>query len=305
MGEIYSAVLIISDDPEMNHLHWRRLVRLGTIPSAVFIVAAALFLHQSPFFLAEAGQQTAASQVLEQMRRDNGLPSERVDFRSPEREGRLDMSFESQLRKLWRGPLFPTTLILMCSCFNLNFAFYGGLYAFPTVLPTLAGAEQVSAGLQLVLGSLCSLSGALLGGFLGASFRRKPMIKVLWLVLVCCLILFAVGATHDGRVCVVLWHIGYYGMKIMTSSQFVVTYVYTSEVYPTSIRTTGCGFAFASGRLAAMLAPLAFEKLTALTGSYGAFFYVMAGSCLLNLLVIDFLPVETFNSALADSIKED
>lgn len=38
-GEIYAAILIMSDDIDMVDLHWRRLIVLGAVPSLGFGVS--------------------------------------------------------------------------------------------------------------------------------------------------------------------------------------------------------------------------------------------------------------------------
>mmetsp|Transcript_45453 Transcript_45453/g.72551 ORF Transcript_45453/g.72551 Transcript_45453/m.72551 type:complete len:150 (+) Transcript_45453:2-451(+) len=102
-----------------------------------------------------------------------------------------------------------------------------------------------------------------------------------------------------------LYHAGYYGIKCFVSVGFIVVYIYVCEVYPTAVRTTGTGISLAAGRSAAMLSPLIYEKMTELSGTFSTFFYVAAALCILNLLVIDLLPYETFESSLKESIDDD
>ena len=48
-------------------------------------------------------------------------------------------------------------------------------------------------------------------------------------------------------------------------------YAYTGEVFPTHIRTTGCGVASAIGRLGAMVAPILVGYLFPISGFLGVF----------------------------------
>merc|ERR1740129_326441 len=44
IGEAFSAILLIVDDPTLKHLHWRWLLRMGAIPSLCFCIVAYMFL---------------------------------------------------------------------------------------------------------------------------------------------------------------------------------------------------------------------------------------------------------------------
>lgn len=313
IGEVYSAILLMLDDPTLQHLNWRRLLQLGSIPAVVFWVLASFFLQQSPFYLAETGQHQEAKEVLESMRRDNCLPIGSVQFATPsveveaEDEG-LDM--RSQWREICRGPLLLTTAIMSFTCFAVNLVYYGTLYAYPNVLPILEATTtgtgtillSTSSAVQLMAGALWELPGTALSIFFGLYMRRKPSLKLAILITVVALLLFVGGAA--GPFGTVGWHIGYYVSKCMICVAFGVAYLYVAEVYPTKVRTTGCSVNIAFGRLGATISPLVFEQLQKMTGSYAAFFYVIAGALFSSLLLVDFLPIETYNTALANSIGE-
>mmetsp|Transcript_68405 Transcript_68405/g.108560 ORF Transcript_68405/g.108560 Transcript_68405/m.108560 type:complete len:216 (+) Transcript_68405:1-648(+) len=196
-------------------------------------------------------------------------------------------------------------------CFVLNFVYYGCLYAFPQILPTLHGNtltvhHHTSAGMELLIGALWEIPGIALGCFFGMFFQRIPVMKFYLLLTASMLIMFVGSATGgSGSLPIVLYHIGYYGIKCFVMIGFIVVYIYVCEVYPTAVRTTGTGISLAAGRSAAMLAPLVYEKLTELSGNFSTFFYIGAALCVINLLMMDFLPYETFESSLKESIEDD
>jgi putative MFS transporter len=310
LGEVYSALLILLDDPTMEHLDWRWLLRLGALPSLLFGAAASLFLMQSPYFLAQNGQYNEAREVISIMSRDNCLPSGfPVDFAQPRPEPLSeDDGFFSQWRKLGSAPLMTTTVIMSYMGFVLNFVYYGTLYAFPNLLPSLKyeAIPASSVGIQLLVGACWELPGIVLGCFFGMYVPRKPVMKTYCLVVFCCVLTFVMGATGgSGWFARFAWHAGYYGMKCLIQSGWIVAYMYICEVFPTSVRATGSSFIFASGRLAAIVSPLIYEKLQDWTGSFAAFFYVLATLLAINLLVVDMLPYETFNMALSNNIDEE
>jgi len=88
------------------------------------------------------------------------------------------------------------------------------------------------------------------------------------------------------------------GARMGYSGAFLATYVYTPEVYPTSVRTTGLGAASALGRIAGMLtdhvAVLGHTSLVIPVVIYG----VVA---LISATAAWFLPIETGGAQLSDS----
>ncbi|CAJ1409257.1 unnamed protein product [Effrenium voratum] len=145
LGELYSASLLMLDDPSLQKLDWRRVIALGAIPSAILFIFSALFLHQSPTFLQMKGRHADAVQVLESMRHDNSAPDISVDFRlQPQNAPQLGFieTFYRQSKVIMSNKLLVPTLVTMFTCFELNLAYYGCIYAFPQVLSDLV-AEQL------------------------------------------------------------------------------------------------------------------------------------------------------------------
>lgn len=242
------------------------------------------------------------------MSRDNCLPVvTTVDFAEPMVQRREEESSTGEWRKIGSGPLLITTVIMAYTCFAVNLVYYGSLYAFPQILPTLSASsgDSVSAGFQLLLGALWELPGIALACIFGSCMPRKPVLKIYCLATCCMVVLFVSGATGgDGQLATVAWHVGYYGLKCWIQCGWIVAYIYVTEVYPTSVRTSGTSINFAAGRVAAIISPVVYEKMNEATGSFAAFFYVLAASLMINLLILDFLPYETFNRALAMDIDE-
>lgn len=300
-GEIYSASLILADDPQLKQLHWRRLLQLGAIPSALFAVAAALFLLPSPSFLAIHGKNEAAKGVLDIMKKDNGVPSVSTAFQAvpPVRLSRSEFGY--QLKKLFNRSYWSSTVITGLTCFGLNIVYYGCLYAFPQILPDLQGGG--TAGLQLLVGALWEIPGNAAGILFGMCMPRKPVIKLYLVLMSISLMCFIFGVNmQHSAMSQVIYQGGYFGIKAVACIGYVVTYQYAGEIYPTEIRATGVAFCIGSGRLGAMIAPIVFETVQDKFGSYIGFFYILAAFCVLNCVLIDFLPYETSDMLLKDRL---
>jgi putative MFS transporter len=313
-GEIYSGLLLFFDDPNLLNLHWRSLLVLGAIPSFVFGVLAYFFLYQSPLHLACCGQLRETREVLAAIRRENRREHLPVDFRrtSDARQGGapeekpVEVSLLQQLAIIVGRQLFGTTMIVGFSCFILNLIFYGCLYAFPQIMTEvdMGGAPAVN----LIVGALWEIVGYVITYFVAVSRDRIPVIKVYLCLTAISLVLFILGAPRAGGadsswIWTVFLYAGYYGIKFFPAIGFIVIYVYANEVYPTAVRASGSAFVLASGRLAAILAPVLYEAVLDATGHFVYCFWGIVALTLTNLLLTFFLTVETAGRTLQDQLE--
>jgi MFS transporter, putative metabolite:H+ symporter len=140
-----------------------------------------------------------------------------------------------------------------------------------------------------VLGVLGSLTCALLVDKVG----RKPIINVSFLL--CALSLAAAGVFHDQSVYVVA---ACCALALgLLACGFITAYVYTPELYPTSIRAFGCGVGGAWLKLAAIFAPTLVSKAM-IGGNLSVAFYLIAVMPFLAALVVHFLGIETKGKVL-------
>jgi len=304
-GEMYSAWLILADDPDLKHLHWRRLLQLGAIPSALFAVAAAIFLLPSPSFLAIHGEHEKAKATLEVMKADNMMDARvSTDFQAVPPVRLSGREFGYQLKTLFNRNYRSSTMVVALTCCGLNIVYYGCLYAFPQILPELQGGG--SAGVQLLVGAFWEIPGNAAGIFFGMCMPRKPVMKLYLILITISMVMFVLGVTiTTSWMSQAMYHGGYYGIKIVGPIGFIVTYQYAGEIYPTETRATGTSFCIGSGRLGAMLAPLIYECLQDIFHTYTGFFYFTCAFCVLNCMLIDILPWETSDMLLKDRLMRD
>lgn len=299
LGEVYSCLLLWFEDPYMQQLNWRRLLLLGAAPSAVLGVIAYFFLLPSPSYLAVSGDYDGTKKVLHAMARQNGVQLESAEFKPVKQAERSGM--EKYLRPLsivFSRRLLYSTLATCYSCFVMNCVFYGCIYAFPQVVTTVEmGPNPV---MTLLLGALLELPGTVLGVVCGMLWPRKPTMLLGFVLTSLSLIAFGLGAAGGSSYDQLLLHSGYFGIKVFACIDFIIVYQYATEIYPTEARTTGTATCIAGGRLGGIVAPIIFEHLLEATGSFVTFFYVIAALCVVNMVLIAFLPVETFGKKLED-----
>mmetsp|Transcript_616 Transcript_616/g.1514 ORF Transcript_616/g.1514 Transcript_616/m.1514 type:complete len:512 (+) Transcript_616:119-1654(+) len=303
VGEMYSALLILCNDPQMIHLDWRWLLRMGAIPSAVFGLLAFMFMKESSLFLACCGRHDETRIVLESMRSDNSRPDCAVQFK-PHRALAGDVSaqevIERQLGIVFGRRFLLTTVIVIYSTFVLNFTYFGCLYAFPQILSESLGG---SPAMNLFIGAIWEMFGYIFGIFCSIRLARKPVMRLYLGLIIISLACFTYASSVAQRrwPTQLLLYVGYYGIKFFPGVGFNVIYTYASEVYPTVARTSGTAIALAGGRVASTVAPMVYEGVVSLAeGRYTVYFLLILCMCLVNLLLVQALPYETAGALLED-----
>jgi len=306
VGEIFSAVWILLDDPTMQHLHWRLLLTLGSIPAVIFCILCAMYLNESPVYLAHAGRVADAQTVLEVMKRENDADEVPIKLSPSERaatqEDRSCRSIVMEQTSLVFGKeLRLTTAIAILSCFVLNIGLSSMAYALPQLLSDIF---KGSAGAELLIGSIWEFPGILFGLIMGLTIPRKRAMKVYLGLLAMALVAFPFGAQvveHQWWSDILLYF-GYYGIKCFIFTGCVTVYMYVVEVYPTEIRATGAAFTLGTGRIGAICGPLVYESINTHMG-FQSFFWGLALLAVVNALMVDLLRIETFGMLLKDTVQ--
>merc|ERR1719195_182976 len=81
------------------------------------------------------------------------------------------LSLRDSMSIVWGSRLRFTTTVVCFSCFVANFLYYGGVYSFPQILPSLGFA--VLPAFSLFLGAVFGLVGSLVTLWTMHTFNRK------------------------------------------------------------------------------------------------------------------------------------
>jgi putative MFS transporter len=174
----------------------------------------------------------------------------------------------TRLRQLWARPLRRATVGLWLTWFGINFAYYGAFIWLPTLL-VQRGYPLVRSFEFTLLITLAQLPGYAVSAWLIERWGRRPTLATFLAGSALAALFFAAAdstATILAAGCLLsFFNLGAWG----------ALYAATPEVYPTSVRATGAGWAAGFGRLASILAPLAVPAVVARSGQ-GAVFAVFA-----------------------------
>jgi putative MFS transporter len=228
---------------------WRWLFLAASFPAFLaFFVRRTL--PESPYFLARRGRDKEAAEVLTEI---TGKPVEEGDFSVPEER-------ESSARELveprWRGRATTTALIWIA----LNISYYGLFLWLPFVLQAEKNFS-INVYLLLALSALSQFPGYGAAIWLVERIGRKPTLAAFLILGGVSAYAFAV-ADSQGVYVTALFFVGFFNL-----GAWGAVYPYTSELFPTRLRSTAFGVMEGVGKTAAIAGPYIFGNLKDATGS--------------------------------------
>ncbi|XP_013389975.1 solute carrier family 22 member 15-like isoform X2 [Lingula anatina] len=276
---------------------WRTLVMVTSLFPGVLFWILYRFLPESPRWLAMNNRLEEAMAILEAIAKTNKKPLPDKDVLQKAVEE--DKNIEEKLKKYNFSDLFRTptstlhTLVLMFVWFVCTSSYYGlslnvkhmpgdiyvttvllGLVEWPAVLSTtclnnVIGRRPTMFGYNLI-GSLAMLS-VIIVHLSGQMESQEILITVLALV-----------------------------GKMGISSAWAVAYLYTAELFPTVVRSIGCGAASIAGRIGGVVAPQ-FVYLAKVTPVLP---FILFSSLGLAAAFTGLLLPETRSKGLSDALPE-
>lgn len=264
---------------------------------AVIIFWLRRFIPESPRWLAEKGRFQEAEAELAgieaRVAREYGAP-----LPAPAPAVVIAGAGGSQLgaiRTLWSGVYLRRTVMAG----GLWFFALLGYFGLTTWLTTLLKASGHSATSSIGFVTLISLGG--IPGFLVAAYLierlgRKPSMAIF-------LLGSASMAYLYGHPVAGLIFVEGFAMQFFFFGMWCVLYAYTPELYPTSVRASGAGWASAFGRVGAIIGPIMVGVVVSGIGE-GGVFTLGAASFAIAVLLVLLLGPETRGKVLEEAAGE-
>lgn len=271
---------------------WEVMYFIGGVPVVLFFVLKHL-VPESPRWLAEKGRMAEADQAVRafEARARQPLPP----LGDVSAFDRLGHHPKRRVRDLVGKAYIGRTLAVWMLWATCGFIQYGLSTWLPTIYKTVYHAP-LQVALNLAAGaSVLGVVGSLVCALVVDKVGRKPVINVSFLL--CALSLVMAGVLHDSSLYVVATCCAL-AMGFLASG-FITAYVYTPELYPTSIRAMGCGVGGAWLKLAAIFAPGLIAG-TIGTGDLSSAFYALAAVPFLAALTVHVLGIETKGQVLEE-----
>ncbi|SAK99442.1 transport protein [Caballeronia temeraria] len=274
-------------------LGWETMYFIGGVPVIIFALVRWV-VPESPRWLAEKGRFSEASSALAAFEATVKGPLPPVT-RLQDFDNMVSAHPSRRVRDLF-GHTFAKRTIAVAMLWVTSGALQYGL---ATWLPTIY-RDSYGAPLQLALNlsvgaSIFVLLGGLACALLVDKVGRKPVITASFLL--CAVSLTLAGVFHSSSIYLVALLCAL-GLGFMGSG-FMTAYVYTPELYPTSIRAFACGLGGGWLKVAAIVAPALTGKLT-LHGNLQLLFFCFAVIPVAAAICIHYLAPETKGKVLEE-----
>lgn len=274
---------------------WRWAFAIGAIP-AVYALIVRWGLPESPRWLASRGRHAEAARVIQDFAESKPLrfasrastpadtiehpshpsqpsqpsppPHDQADTSSAAGSAPLATSAGKRLAALWSSEFRVRTASLWLVWFCVNFAYYGAFIWIPSILVD-AGFPLVRSFAFTLIITLAQLPGYAVAAWLIEVWGRKLTLSVFLVGSAVSAIMF--GTVHTEAAIIASGM----ALSFFNLGAWGALYAVTPEIYPTSLRATGAGWAAGIGRIASIIAPLIVPVLL-LAGGAGLTFTVFA-----------------------------
>lgn len=230
---------------------WRWAFVIGAVP-AIYALVVRLRLPESARWLATRGRHDEAAAVVAEFEAAAGDRAALPDLpraataADPDVVGR---SAGSRLAALFSPEFRTRTVSLWLVWLFVNFAYYGAFIWIPSILHAGGFTLVKSFGFTLVI-TLAQLPGYAASAWLIERWGRRTTLSVF--LAGSALSAFAFGTAGTDTSIIVFGC----ALSFFNLGAWGALYAVTPELYPTSLRGTGAGWAAGFGRIASIVAPL-------------------------------------------------
>ncbi len=290
---------------------WRVAFFLGAIP-ALYAAYLRRAVPESPLYLEQRGEAQEADTIVCRMETEAGFAHERTkgtEFGSGA-EGIVQGQGKAQpkvtrsdnsgrgisLGELWSPAYRRRTFTLWLLWLGMNFGYYGFVLWIPTLMIGKGFVLIRSLQFTLIM-SLAQLPGYYSAAYLIETIGRKAVLVIYLGGTALAAYLFGQSSS--------MGQILLFGslLYFFSLGAWGGVYAYTPEMYPTSARGSGAGWAAAVGRLGMIAAPYLVGLMVQSYGKvlgYQYVFSMLTGVFALVALVVLFLGIETKGKSLEE-----
>lgn len=256
LGKLIGCFLAMICLDSFSSGNWRLMMVLSSFPSLIVFFASSAFLMESPRFLLANQQYEESILVINKMIEINSNADATID-KSPLTREEASSIIETaksmhghipqaSFKALFKGELFGITLRMWVVWFMENAMYFGQL----VIIPFILGKSNKSFGSYIItiLGEMpsCFVSMYIVDHpLLG---RKNSLTICFFISMVFHLVCFLYG---NGSMLALMTSFARFFMKLC----YAMLYPFTTELYPTAVRTVGFGMSSGVGRMGATLVP--------------------------------------------------
>lgn len=222
--------------------HWAFII--GAMP-ALYVFVIRIGMPESVRYLLSKGRTKEAEAIVAKLEERAGIKSAHHEI---EDKTKVLEAVKPSLAAIWSGRFARRTAMLWIAWFGIVFTYYGIF----TWLPSLVynqGFTFIKTFEYVFIMTLAQLPGYFTAAWLVEIIGRKYTLSLFLLMTGVASWFFGQATTVNA---IVTWGCV---MSFFNLGAWGVIYTYTPELYPTSIRAFGSGWAAGIGRMGGMLAP--------------------------------------------------
>ncbi|NXU52621.1 SVOP protein, partial [Turnix velox] len=288
---------------------WRWLIRIASIPG-ILLILVFQFIPESARYNISTGNVAAATATLQRIAKMNGAVMPEGVLREPSKERR------GRFKDLLHPKYLRTTLQIWIIWFGIAFAYYGVILASAELLERdlSCGSTMTSPvqdpgddseeshspcychlfGPDAYQTMIISTAGEIALNplnILGINFLGRRLSLCITMGCTALFFLLLNICTSSAGM------IGFlFMLRALVSANFNTIYIYTAEVYPTTMRALGMGTSGSLCRVGAMMAPFISQVL--INASFLGALCLFASVCVVCAISALTLPIETKGRAL-------
>jgi len=305
-GFLFGNISMYLSDPTLVHLRWRTLFLYCSIPGVFLGMAACIFLHESPAFLAQSGDREAARRVLDSMRRLNcredvrfELTGSREDVENRDRQtdvGTGKLSMRSQLNVIFGPNILGCTIAALVLNLAINVIHYHQNYGEPQVFTSDSASLKLEPAVQLMIANSFGYIGFPITVAASLCLSRRSGIVLAFFMVSALTLTFAssVVVVHKTWYTEAFFQFSMCALRGVFSMSWNFVHQFSVEIYPVACSTTGGAAVIGVGRIGSCLAPLIFELSSMFLGIVGSYYIMGCLAAAVALITMMLVPADMF-----------
>lgn len=268
-------------------LNWRLMLGIAAIP-AVFVAFSISAMPESPRWLVMKGREIEAKQVLIKI----SDSKEEAEHRFKEITRSVSSSSKWHVEGVWKELLLNSSRSvrrILIAAVGVNFFMQASgndavVYYSPEVFRD-AGIEDNKqlVGITVIMG-MAKMGFVLISAFFMDRFGRRPLLLLGSIGMACSLFGLGLGSKYlEYSETKPTWAIGVCVVAVCAALSFFsiglgpITWVYSSEIFPSRLRAQGSSLAVSVNRLVSGLVAMSFLSISKKI-SFGGMFFCLAGT---------------------------
>ena len=287
VGWLVAALISYVIIPEFG---WQVAFVIGALP-ALYVFAIRLHMPESIRYLIAQKKIDEAKRIILDLEVKLGVESKPFDSELTSMELGTENTAKPQFSSLWSEQFRVRTIMLWLAWFGIVYSYYGIFMWLPSIV-FAQGFEVVKTFEYVLIMTTAQLPGYFAAAWLVDKIGRRYTLSSFLLMSGVCSYFFG---NAESATALLMWGAA---MSFFNLGAWGVIYTYTPELYPTSIRALGSGWAAGFGRIGGMIAPMLVGVLLTHTFPMNGIFAMFASVFVIISVIVLALGIESKQKSL-------